>query len=142
MVEQILSPVDGDDQPIIWMSFCPDLGLYHYHREADGEEPADSKLTREDLVDIVEGLMRAGKAAEAHQLAFTSAWARLFAHKVVVFYASGTFRVFNPVPPDVAEQEESADMKQFFAEWQREHPTNDSIPTVVGYKSKRSTSEG
>jgi hypothetical protein len=124
------------------MSFCPDLGLYHYHREIDGEDPADSKLTRDELTDIVEALMKAGKAAEAQQLAFTSAWARLFAHKVVVFYVSGTFRVFNPTPPDALEQEESEDMKKFFSEWQKAHPTGDSIPTVVSYKSKRPLTEG
>jgi hypothetical protein len=141
MVEQVLSS-DDDDQPVIWMSFCPDLGIYHCHREVEGEDPADSKFTREELVDMVEALMRSGKAAEAQQLALMCAWARLFAHKIVVFYVSGSFKIFNPVPPDDVEQAESEEMKKFFAEWQRQHPTNDSIPTVVAYKSKKPVLEG
>ena len=137
MVDQVLSPED-DEQPMIWLSFCPDLGIYHCHREVDGEEPADSKFVRDELVDMVEALMKAGKAAEAVQLADMCAWARLFAHKVVVFYLSGSFKIFNPVPPDVEEREEREDMKQFFAEWNRQHPTSDSIPTAVAYKKPAS----
>ena len=137
MADQVLISED-DDQPVIWMSFCPDLGIYHCHREADGEEPVDSKFTRVELIDMVEALMKAGKASEAKQLADLCAWARLFAHKVVVFYVSGSFKIFSPVPPDEGEREESEDMKKFFAEWQRQHPTSESIPTVVAYKKPAS----
>lgn len=139
MVEQVQASEDSD-QPVIWMSFCSDLGIYHCHREVEGEEPDDSKFTREELVDMVEALMRAGKSAEAQQLALICAWARLFAHKIVVFYVSGAFKIFNPVPPDVEEQAESEEMKQFFADWKRQHPMSDSIPTVVAYASKKPAS--
>ena len=78
-----------------------------------------------------------GNLQQAQQLALMCAWARLFAHKVVVFYVSGSFKIFNPIPPDAEEQAESEDMREFFATWQKEHPTSDSIPTVVAYKSKK-----
>jgi hypothetical protein len=135
MAEQQLVVQEDDDQPVFWMSFCPELGIYHHHREVDGEDPADAKFTREELVDMVEALMRASKAAEARQLADLCAWARLFAHKIVVFYVSGTFKIFNPIPSDDEEKAESEDMKQFFAEWKQQHPTSDTVPTVAAYKS-------
>lgn len=137
-MSDVESPVQDDDGlPVIWASFCPDLGLYYIHREAEGEDPRDSKFTRSDLVDIIEGMIKTAQVADAQQLATLCAWARLFTHKVVVFYTSGTFRVFNPTPPDELEAEESADMKSFFDEWKKAHPTTDSIPTVVSHSKKR-----
>jgi hypothetical protein len=130
MSENAQLPLDDDGKPTIWLSFCPDLGLYHLHREVDGEDPSDSKFTRAELVDMVEGLMRATQIEQATQLATFCAWARLFAHKVVMFTTTGTFRVYNPTPQDESEHEESEDMKKFFAEWRESHPNDADLPTV------------
>jgi len=125
----------GEDVPVVWISFCPDLGIYHYHREAEGEETIDQKFTREELLTLVEGLMKAGEVEQIQQIIQPCAWARLFAHKVVVFYLSGTFRIFNPIPPETPEQEDSAAMKEFFEEWRRANPTDANIPVVAPFKS-------
>jgi hypothetical protein len=124
---------DDVGKPTIWVSFCPDLGLYHVHREVEGEDPTDSKFTRADLRDIVDGMIESAQVVEAQQLATLCAWGRLFGHKVVVFYTSGIFRVFNPEPPDDLEEEESEDMRAFHVEWKKAHPTDDSVPTVEAY---------
>jgi hypothetical protein len=139
MSENLLSSVSqpGDDEwvPTIWISFCNELGIYHCHREAEGEESSDEKFTRNELLDIVEGLMKSGQLATAQQLAGMCAWARLFAHKIVVFYTSGRFRIFNPESPPPEEQEDTEKMKKFQEEWNAKHPTSDTIPTVVAYRS-------
>lgn len=102
MSDASVQQFDDEGRPVIWMSFCPDLGIYHCHREVDGEEPSDVKLTREELLDVVEGLMGAAagggaaQVAQAKQLADLCAWARLFSHKVVCFYASGVFKISTP----------------------------------------------
>jgi hypothetical protein len=132
-------PIDDEGRPVIWMSFCPDLGIYHCHREEEGEEPSDTKLTREEVLDIVEGLMKVSQVSQAKQLAELCAWARLFAHNIVCFYGSGTFKIFKPVPPGSSEVEESEDMKKFFAEWNRAHPTKESVPVVVPFKQSSKT---
>ena len=130
----LTQPVQDDDgKPAIWVSFCPDLGIYHIHREVDDEDTTDSKFTRDDLVDIVEGMISSAQVTEATQLTTLCAWGRLFAHKIVVFYTSGMFRVFNPVQPDVFEKDESGEMREFFDAWKKAHPTEESIPTVVAY---------
>jgi len=135
LLSSVSQPVDEEGVPTIWISFCNELGIYHCHREAEGEESSDEKFTRNELLDIVEGLMKAGQLATAQQLAGMCAWARLFAHKNVVFYTSGSFKIFNPVPPQPEEQEDTEEMKKFLAEWNAKHPTSDTIPTVVAYRS-------
>ena len=136
--ESQTSVIEDVGQPVTGVSFCPDLGIYHMHHEASGnDDPKDIKLTRSELHDLVDGLLKSGKALQAQQLAVMCAWARLFAHKVVVFYDTGVFRIFNPVPPDEKEAEESADMKQFFAAWEKEHPGGKGIPTVASCQSTR-----
>lgn len=123
-------------QPVVWISFCPELGLYHYHNETDpNEDPLDTKFTREGLLDVVTGLMQSKQIKDAQDLAFMCAWGRLFAHKIVVFYTSGLFRVFNPTPAPDFEKGETADMKAFFEEWKRKYPTNESVPVVEAYPS-------
>lgn len=133
-LSSILPPGEEEGEPTIWISFCNDLGIYHCHREAEGEESSDEKFTREELLDLVEGLMKSGQMSTAQQLAGMCAWARLFSHKIVVFYTSGLFRIFNPVAPPPEEQEDTEEMKKFLSKWMAEHPTSDSIPTVVAYK--------
>lgn len=135
LLSSVSQPVDEEGVPTIWISFCNELGIYDCHREAEGEKSSDEKFTRDDLLDIVEGLMKAGQLATAQQLAGMCAWARLFAHKIVVFYTSGSFKIFNPVPPPPEEQEDTEEMKKFLAEWNAKHPTSDTIPTVVAYRS-------
>ena len=51
----------SDDKPVIWVSFCPDLGIYHLHREVDNEDPSDEKLTRDELEIMVDGMVKAGQ---------------------------------------------------------------------------------
>jgi hypothetical protein len=134
-----LSPEQQDpsEKPVVWISFCPDLGLYHLHREGDGEdEISDEKLTRDELESLVDGLVKSGQVAQIQQLVELCAWARLFAHKVFVLYTTGTFRVFNPIPPEKAEQEDSEFMRDFFAEWQKEHPDASKIPTVMPFRKR------
>jgi hypothetical protein len=127
---------DDVGQPVVWISFCPELGLYHYHNESDpNEDPLDTKFTREGLLDVVTGLMQSQRVKDAQDLAFMCAWGRLFAHKIVVFYTSGMFRVFNPLPIPDSEKEESADMREFLADWKRKYPTSESVPVVADYPS-------
>ena len=143
LLESVQQPAEDETvfigEPTIWISFCNELGIYHCHREAEGEESSDEKFTRDELLDIVEALMKSGQLATAQQLAGMCAWARLFAHKIVVFYTSGRFRIFNPAPPPPEEQKDTTEMKKFLAEWNEKHPTSDSVPTVVSYKK---SSEG
>ena len=124
-------------QPVVWISFCPDLGLYHYHNESDpNEDPLDTKFTRDELLNVVTGLMQSQKVKDAQDLAVMCAWGRLFSHKIVVFYTSGLFRVFNPRPAPDFEKGETADMQGFFAEWKRKYPTAASVPVVAAYPSE------
>jgi len=132
---------DDTDLPSVWISFCPDLGIYHYHREVEDEDVGDQKFTREELLLMVEGMMKAGKVEQIQELVQICAWARLFAHKIVVFYLSGAFRIFNPIPPETLEQEDSQAMKAFFDEWKKAHPTDDTIPVVAPFKSQSPSEE-
>lgn len=138
MAENVTSKQETEDMgaPVVWVSFCPDLGLYHCHREVDGEDPADEKLTRDELEAMVEGMMKAGQIGQIQQLVELCAWARLFSHRVVVFYTSGSFRICKPLPPEAPEKEDNEFMKDFFAQWEKDHPTEESIPTVVPFKKK------
>jgi hypothetical protein len=129
------SPASEDiGQPTLWVSHCPDYGLYHIHREVEGDDPDDVKLTREELAALVDGLIKVGKIAQAQEMALTCAWARLFAHKVVLFYTSGTFRIFDPPRPTDDEKEEREEMKGFQAQWQAEHPEGTILPVVEPYR--------
>jgi len=128
---------DPNDKPVIWISFCPDLGIYHLHREGEGEdEISDEKLTRDELESLVDGLVKSGQVAQIQQIVDLCAWARLFAHKIFVLYTSGTFCVFNPTPPEKTEQEDSEFMREFFAQWQKDHPEASKIPTVIPFRKK------
>ena len=127
---------DPNDVPVIWVSFCPDLGIYHLHSEVGDGDPTDDKITRDELEIMVEGLVKAGQVQQIQQLVEMCAWARLFAHKVFVFYTSGYFRVFNPIPPEEAEVVDNEFMKEFFATWQKEHPEGSNIPTVMPFRKK------
>lgn len=131
MTDKKMIPASDDQgKPFVWVSFCPDFGIYHLHREVEGEDPADLRLSRVELLDMVEGLLRVNKAEEAGQLTTFCAWARLFAHKVVEFTTSGVFRVYRPTQPDDSEREEAADMQKFFAEWRAAHPNDDELPVL------------
>lgn len=121
---------ESEGKPVMWVSFCPDLGIYHLRREVEGEDPSDTKFSRVELVDMVEGMMRTAQVQQADQLAKLCAFGRLFAHKVVEFTTTGVFRVYRPVPPDEGECEESAEMKTFFDEWRASHPDDSSLPTA------------
>jgi hypothetical protein len=131
-----LKSEEDPGRPVVWVSFCPDLGIYHYHNETEEDgDPLDLKFTRDELIDVVAGMMQSKQVTESQQLTVMCAWARLFAHKVVVFYQSGLFRVHNPEAQPPEEKEESDDMKEFFAKWQTEHASPTSIPTVAAYPS-------
>ena len=128
-------PVSEDiGKPVVGVSFCPDLGIYHLHQDVGDDDPEDVKLTRVELHDLVDGLLKSGKVDTAQQLAVQCAWARLFGHRIVVFYDTGMFRIFNPVPPDEHEAEESEDMKAFFAAWEKEHPDGRGVPVMEPYR--------
>jgi len=128
--------VDPNDKPVIWVSFCPDLGIYHLHREVDDEDPSDEKLTRDELEIMVDGMVKAGQVQAIQQLVELCAWARLFAHKVFVLYTSGTFRLFNPIPPDAPEVEDRVFMKEFFETWKKDHPDESQIPVVMPFRKR------
>ena len=125
----------SSDTPVIWISFCPDLGLYHMHREQE-DEVADQKFTRDELEAMVDGMVKSGQVVAIQQLIELCAWARLFAHKWFVLYSSGDFRVFNAIPPEKVEQEDSEFMKKFFEDWQRDHSEGVQIPTVAPFRKK------
>ena len=131
---EVIPPSEDVGSPTVWVSFCPDLGLYHLHREVDNEDPEDVKLTREELVSLVDGLIKVGNIAQAQEIATTCAWARLFAHKVVLFYTSGIFRIFSPKQPDENEKEEREDMKKFHEQWSADHPEGVELPVVEPYR--------
>lgn len=137
----VLKPevIEDDGPAIFWVSFCGDLGIYHLHREVDGEEPQDTKLTRDELQSLVEGMIASGKATEAVQITTMCGWARLFGHKVVVFHATGAFKIYNPVPPPDYEVEDNADMKAYQEIWKKEHLMSDSVPVVAAYPSQKNS---
>ena len=126
---------DPSEIPVIWISFCPDLGIYHMHRE-EGDEVADQKFTREELEIMVDGMVKAGEVVAIQQLVELCAWARLFAHKWYVLYVAGNFRIFNAVPPEKVEQEDGEFMKQFFADWKKDHPEGTQLPTVAPFRTR------
>jgi hypothetical protein len=134
MTENIAPSSEDVGQPTVWASFCPDLGLYHLHRETDGEDPEDVKLTREELERLVDGLIKVGSLTQAQEIATTCAWARLFGHRIVLFYTSGIFRIFSPKQPDAEEKEEREDMRKFHEQWSAEHPEGVELPTVEPYR--------
>jgi hypothetical protein len=132
---------EDDGPPVFWVSFCSELGIYHLHREAEGEAPQDSKLTRDELQSLVEGMIATGKAAELEQITSMCAWARLFAHKIVVFHATGAFKIYNPVPPPAYELEDTLDMKSYQEIWKKEHLMSDSTPVAPVYPSAKNPTE-
>jgi hypothetical protein len=142
-MQDVKPEVDANDDgpPIFWVSFCSDLGLYHLHREAEDQEPQDSKLTRDELHCLVEGMMGSGQAVEAQQLTTMCGWARLFAHKIVVFHVSGTFKIYNSAPPPAYEVEDTEDMKAYQEIWKKERLMSGEAPVVAAYPSQKNALE-
>jgi hypothetical protein len=130
---------DNDEgPPIFWVSFCGELGIYHLHREVEGYDPQDSKLTRDELHCLVDGMLASGQAAEAQQITTMCAWARLFEHQIVVFHTSGSFKIYKPVPPPAYEVEDSEDMKKYQEVWKKDHLMANTVPPVVtAYPSQK-----
>lgn len=127
---------DGFGKPMIWLSYCPDLGIYHVHAESsDTEEPSDSKYDREEMVSAVEALQRAGEAQQAELMARLAADARLYPHKVIVFFDTGRSRICNPWPPHEEEIEERREHCEAQVKWQAEHPDGAGLVVAPTYPS-------
>jgi hypothetical protein len=110
-------------RPVIWTMFCPELGIYYYRNEQDlSIDPVVMKFTHDELLIHVEGLFQAGKQELAKELVIICAWARSFAHMMVVFFTDGTFQTHRPPPlPDEVYQD-IAEMKAYVEDWKRKNP--------------------
>jgi len=80
----------------ISISYCPELGLYHYER-TDGDEFC---WTNEQLERSLEACIQDGKIVEAEWMSRVTAAAREVPHKVAIFSLDGTCKVTDPVVPD------------------------------------------
>jgi hypothetical protein len=112
-----------EPRPIIWAMFCPDLGIYYLRNEQDMSiDPIVMKFTHQELLAHVEGLFQAGKSEYGKELCVMCAWARSFAHLMVVFFTDGTFRAHRPPPlPDEVYQDVE-EMREYVEKWKKEHP--------------------
>lgn len=80
----------------IEVSYCPELGCYHYRR-SDGDE---FWWDNEQLERSLEACIQDGKVVEAEWLSRVTTAAREVPHKVAVFSSDGTCKVVDPVVPD------------------------------------------
>jgi hypothetical protein len=113
-------PVDVDyGAPMIWLSYCYELGLYHLHAEAPDskDDPNDAKYDREEMISAIEALTRAGESAQAELLARLAAVARQYGHHVVVYYSTGKVRICRPLPPHEEERAEREARREEVAKW-------------------------
>lgn len=80
----------------ISISYCPELGLYHYRR-SDGDE---FWWDNEQLERSLEACIKDGKVVEADWMSRVTTAAREVPHKVAVFSPDGTCKVTDPVVPE------------------------------------------
>jgi len=76
------------------ISYCPELGLYHF-RQADGQE---FFFTNDKLVADIDVCQKAGDQRRAEFLALLSGLARKAPHKELRFDESGNVNVSDLVP--------------------------------------------
>lgn len=81
---------------VVEISYCPELGIYHYTR-SDGDEFFWDNVMLEQTI---EAYLRQGKMKDAEFMARVTTAARETPHKVVVFHGDGTVKVKDPVVPE------------------------------------------
>ena len=110
-------------KPVLWTMFCPDLGMYYYRNEPDASiDPVVLKFTHAELLIHIEGLFKAGKPDLGKELVIICAWARSFAHLMVVFFSDGTFQARKPPPLPDSVYEDVEEMREFVENWKKQHP--------------------
>jgi hypothetical protein len=131
-------------RPVVWTSFCPEMGLYYYRNELDeSSDPIVEKFTHDELLLHVEGLCRAGKPELGQEIVVVCAWARAFAHMVVVLFTDGTFEARKPAPLPVEVMEDVQAMSSYVEQWKKSHADPSTVETAPAYRlSDRSTKEG
>jgi hypothetical protein len=133
MAESDIRPI-RERRPVVWTSFCPELGMYYYRNEQDmSVDPIVWKFTHDELLAHVEGLFQAGKSELSKELVVVCAWARSFAHLVVVLYTDGTFEARKPPPLPAEVVEDTAEMAEYVAKWKEQHPDSSSVSEAPGY---------
>jgi len=84
------------------ISYCPDLGLYHYMK-CDGEE---AFFTTAMLEKSIEAMLKAGNSKEAEFMIWLTAAARLHPHQICSFNDKGECTLRNPYKEERGEPEE------------------------------------
>jgi hypothetical protein len=134
MVDETQTSEGETKRPVIWTMFCPDLGIYYYRNEQDTSmDPVVLKFTHDELLVHVEGLFEVGKPELAKELVVICAWARSFAHLMVVFFTDGTFQAHKPPPLPDSVYEDVAGMREFVEEWLRKNPDMSKVPVAPAF---------
>lgn len=130
-------------RPVVWVSFCPELGMYYYRNEQDESvDPLVWKFTHDELLAHIEGLCEAGKSSLGKEIVAVCAWARAFAHLVVVLFTDGTFeaRKSAPLPNEVVEDVKA--MSQYVEQWKKSHPDMAKVEQAPEYGRPDQPSKG
>ena len=90
--QSLVSGATPEKNITVEISYCPILGMYHYKR-TDGEYFFDADQLEQSL----EAYLLDGKKMDAEYMAKLTAFARVFSHKLVTFFADKTFEVRDPV---------------------------------------------
>ena len=78
------------------ISYCPELGLYHYKR-SDGDE---FFWDNEKLEQTLSVYIKEGKTRDAEFMAKLTTDAREKPHKIVVFHGDGSCEIKDPTVPE------------------------------------------
>jgi len=121
-------------RPVIWAMFCPDLGIYYYRNEQDMSiDPVVMKFTHDELLIHIEGLFQAGKSELGKELVIICAWARAFAHLMVVFFSDGTFQAHRPPPLPKEVYEDVEEMRDYVEQWKKLHPDTSKVEVAPAF---------
>jgi len=134
MVAETQTPPTETKRPVIWTMFCPELGMYYYRNEQDMSlDPVVMKFTHDELLSHIEGLFQAGKPELGKELVVICAWARSFAHLMVVFFTDGTFQAHQPPPLPDSVYEDVEGMREFVEIWKKQNPDLAKVPVAPAF---------
>ena len=89
------SPETSNPEVVVQISYCPELGIYHYIRN-DGDE---FFFDTEKLEKSLETFLSQQNRADAEYMSRLTAGARQFPHKLITYYADGKCKILDPPPP-------------------------------------------
>jgi hypothetical protein len=130
-------------RPVVWIFFCPEFGMYYYRNEQDlNVDPIVWKFTHDELLVHVEGLIKAGKPDAPKEIILIAAWARAFAHMVVVLFTDGTFEARKPAPLPAEVQEDVSEMQAYVEKWKEEHKDKGKVEVAPAFGRPDSSGGG